>query len=121
MAGDFNCKHQAWNDHKSNKSGETLAQYISQSTMSIVSPGTPTFECVGGGKSIIDIMLISDNLKDGLTMSTVNYDHPELLTGAPGRGHYPVESCFKIDSKLKEHQKEKEVYDLIVRERELVF
>ena len=76
-----------------------------------MSPGTKTFECHGGGWSVIDLILISESLKEKVELCMVDYVHPELFTGVPGRGHYPVRSIFKVNS-VPEKKVRKTVYDL---------
>ena len=109
--GDFNCRHPMWKDHKHNQAGNNLAQYLTTSNYTVISPGTHTYEC-HNGTSLIDLSLISDNLKDSIDMCIVDYDHPELLTGVPGRGHYPVKTILKVNGRSKVNNVKKTVYDL---------
>ena len=111
--GDFNCRHSLWKDHKINTAGSRLVDFLTDSEFSIISPCMPTFECIGGGTCIIDNIIVTDNLVESAEMNYVDYDHQELATGAPSRGHYPIISMFKVDlyGKSPEHLVKK-VYDL---------
>ena len=87
--GDFNCRHEAWNDTTRNQNGQLLHEYIeSAEHLTVADPNTPTFSCKNGS-SIIDLCITSPNLLPSL--SNIMTDNTiELFAGAPNRGHFPV-------------------------------
>ena len=87
--GDFNCRHEAWNDTTRNQNGQLFHEHIeSAERPTVANPNTPTFSCINGS-SIIDHCITSSNLPPSL--SNIMADNTIVLfTGAPNRGHFPV-------------------------------
>ena len=102
--GDFNCRHEAWNDTTRNQNGQLLHEYIeSAEHLTIANPNTPTFSCINGS-SIIDLCITSPNLFPSL--SNIMTDNTiELFTGAPNRGHFPVTWEWLVPNSAKKQVK----------------
>ena len=65
--GDFNCRHEAWNDTTRNQNGQLLHEYIeSAEHLTIANPNTPTFSCINSS-SIINLCITSPNLLPSLS------------------------------------------------------
>ena len=88
LMGDFNCRHEAWNETTRNQNSQLLHEYIEPAEpLTGANPNTPTFSCVNGS-GIIDLCITSANflpfLSNIMTDNTI-----ELFTGAPNPGHFP--------------------------------
>ena len=60
--GDFNARDVLWKDTETNVLGKMLREHIGNSKLSILSPDTPTFAVAGKGTSVIDLVLVSDEI-----------------------------------------------------------
>ena len=102
--GDFNCRHEAWNDTTRNQNGQLLHEYIeSAEHLTLANPNTPTFSCINGS-SIIDLCITSPNLLPSL--SNIMTDNTiEHFTGAPNRGHFPVTWEWLVPNSAKKQVK----------------
>ena len=93
VAGDFNARHQMWNNSTINKYGKLLekSDSVDWSKYSIIAPSSlssPTF-LSSNGHSLIDFYLVSNALSNKFSGSTTD-TLANLYSGAPIRGHVPV-------------------------------
>lgn len=84
IAGDLNCKHQAWNSRVSNKDGRILHHHWRSKQHNIIGPDRPThFPNTGSRGDVLDIIL-TQNVKTTVQLEVVselNSDHnPVLIT-----------------------------------------
>ena len=93
ILGDFNCRHRKWSDLVSNKNGEILDKYMSDNTLSCLSPNAYTFSQSNGG-SVIDLAFVSADVSKIYHSSSVD-QNIELFSGAPQKGHFPAVHQFK--------------------------
>ena len=89
LGGDFNSRHTFWKDREVDKNGKRLLEALKFEKFSIINPDTPSFLCVDGS-SFIDLFIISNNLLDKVKSINTD-DEVHLNSGAPNRGHVPVE------------------------------
>ena len=92
LAGDFNARHLMWGDNKTTKYGQDLVDMIDDTVFSICTADSPTFLC-SGGSSVIDLFIMTNNLTEKMNYCKTD-EEVELWTGAPQRGHLPVEITF---------------------------
>ena len=102
--GDFNCRHEAWNDTTQNQNGQLFHDYIELAEhLTVASPNTPTFSCINGS-SIIDLCITSPNHLPSL--SNIIADNTiKLFTGAPNRGHFSVTWEWLVSNSAKKQVK----------------
>ena len=102
--GDFNCRHEAWNDTTQKQNIHLFHEYIeSAEHLTVPSPNTPTFSCINSS-SIIDLCITCPNLLHSL--SNIMADNPiELFTGAPNWGHFPVTWEWLVSKSAKKQVK----------------
>ena len=86
--GDYNARHIDWGDHKSERRGALLKEFVDQKNLTMCSPFDRTFVCENGG-SVIDLLLAQGNICTKINTQWLERES-ELFTGAPRRGHYPV-------------------------------
>ena len=92
LAGDFNARHIAWGDKVNNNYGKSLLESLDESQYSIVTSNSPTF-LGSNGNSKIDMFIVSNNLAEKMVTCDTD-EEVELFTGAPQRGHVPLEITF---------------------------
>lgn len=80
IAGDFNCKHQAWNNTKKCRKGEDLLKLCQQKNFSIFGPNEPTSIPPNGKPSAIDFVI---------SRSVPNMTFPEVIDDLPS-DHFPI-------------------------------
>lgn len=112
LVGDYNARHISWGDTRNNPYGEELVNKIDNNLFTICTAKSPTFLCANGS-SVIDLMIISNNLSDLISSSNTDED-VELFSGAPMRGHLPLIVNFTNKREnLKTEVKEKLCIDQI--------
>jgi len=93
--GDFNARHQYWGDQVDNAYGKALINQLNFQDFTIVNSKEPTF-LSANGQSNIDFMIVSNSVED-LLSDLVTDSGVELFSGAPIRGHLPIETTLRID------------------------
>ena len=68
MAGDYNARHPAWGDTKTNAKGKELFEELDYTKFKICTSESPTFLCEDGG-SHIDLMIVTNNIADKIGTS----------------------------------------------------
>ena len=87
IVGDFNARHQAWNDITCNPHGVKLLDFCKNEDLNVVNSSRHnTFVCENGGSRIDLVITDTTSL---VRLQTVDGE-TELFTGAPQRGHVPV-------------------------------
>jgi len=62
LLGDLNARHESWGDHKQNRAGITLLNFIQRLNMEVVyKHNKPTFLC-DNGSSYIDLFVATENI-----------------------------------------------------------
>ena len=89
LMGDFNARHQLWNDHTENLYGKKLQQELDFDHFCIEATMSPTFLAKGYQGSIIDFFIVSTKLDSSIMKVYADYN-AHLYSGAPERGHVPV-------------------------------
>ena len=97
LTGDFNCRHISWGDSTSNAYGRKLVELLDTTKFSICTARTPTFLSTNGS-SCIDLTIVTNNLAENL-VSICTDTEAELYSGAPFRGHLPLISTFKLNTR----------------------
>ena len=104
VVGDFNARHTAWGDRINNDYGKQLVEKLDYTKFSICHSNSPTF-LAANGSSVIDLMIVSNNLSDSSTCITD--DQVELYSGAPLRGHVPLISTITTRADIQQNVTEK--------------
>jgi hypothetical protein len=102
VMGDFNARHQIWNDISDNKYGKLLEQGIDWTKYCIRAPSERTF-LAGNGGSLIDFFVASTSLDKYISKVRTDYG-ANLYSGAPLRGHVPV--LMELNSTVNTNKKE---------------
>ena len=90
--GDFNSRHRLWGDKVENDYGKQLVNLLSFQDYSILNSENPSFLSVNGS-SYIDFVISCTELEH--LFSHVSTDpEVELFSGAPLRGHVPVQTSL---------------------------
>ena len=96
LTGDFNSRHLSWGDKVNNYYGSNLAELLDNTKYSVCTSETPTFLCANGD-SLIDLSIISNNLAESVSSCQTD-DEVELFSGAPIRGHVPLNTELIVSS-----------------------
>lgn len=82
IIGDHNAKHQNWNNHKSNKNGRIITNYISNTNYTLAYPENSYTHYPDNGNlpSTIDFALVKNcNISDVYTTDDLNSDHIPII------------------------------------------
>ena len=96
--GDCNARHVAWGDTVTNAHGINLHDHLVPD-YKINNDSGPTF-LSSNGSSVIDLILVSGQVTNLVNRNFVSED-VELFTGAPNRGHVPIN--LEIDTFAVHH------------------
>ena len=106
LMGDFNARHQLWNDNCINSYGKYIESNFDWTKFCVHDPGRPTF-LAKNGNSLIDFN-ISTTALDPYLRNTKTDNEAILFSGAPLRGHVPVSvelhSHYKAAPSKVEHK-----------------
>ena len=108
--GDFNARHELWGDTTSNSYGTELVNQLDFQAYTIVAADKPSFLSVNGN-SCIDFHISSVSNADAFSLLTTDED-VELFSGAPIRGHVPIQTSLSASFVKKANPPPKECLDL---------
>ena len=95
LCGDFNARHIAWGDHKTDSYGKQLFEKLDMNKFAISTSPTPTF-LAANGSSYIDLTIMTTNLVEKVKSCETN-PTVQLYAGAPFRGHVPLLTTFSSE------------------------
>ena len=99
LVGDINARHESWGDSTSNKYGQKLLDELNPVEFSVIAPTQPTF-LAQNGSSVIDLVIASNDLVGKLTLPSTD-NLVNLYSGAPLRGHVPINFNIATDMNPK--------------------
>lgn len=86
IAGDFNCKHNEWNNPVNDRKGSDLLNLLNDSNFRIFKPDQPTLYPYKGDPSIVDFMVAKsfNSLSQVTVLNELSSDHLPLLFAITG-------------------------------------